>query len=154
MDSSVALDKLRNICSKQEKSPADIVKLLKKWGIESQHHLQIINKLKSEKFIDENRYAAAFVKDKIKFDHWGFVKIRIMLKQKGIDSKTIDRIIGEYDRNEYRIMIDHELTKKRKTLKGTPYEIWAKLARYGSSRGYEMDIMADLLPSASADGSE
>jgi hypothetical protein len=42
-------------------------------------------------------------------------------------------------------MIGRELTKKRKSLKGSSYEIWAKLARYGSSRGYEMEFMAEFL---------
>jgi hypothetical protein len=41
--------------------------------------------------------------------------------------------------------VGKELAKKRKSLKGSPREIWAKLARYGSSRGYEMEIMHDFL---------
>jgi regulatory protein len=147
MEISVALDKLRTICSRQEKAPADIISFLKKWDVDSSQHQQVIGKLRSEKFIDDRRYATAFTKDKIKFEHWGFVKIRIMLNQKGIDKKITDEVIKEIDRMEYRAMIGKELDKKRKSIKGTPYEIWAKLARYGSSKGYAMEDMEHFLGS-------
>ena len=145
MDKNVALDKLRNICSRQEKSPADITGYLKRWDVANDLHAEILEKLKSEKFIDEQRYASAFVRDKMKFDHWGLIKIKVMLNQKGIGKSISDDVIKEVDLDAYRSMIGLELKKKRRSLKGTPYEIWAKLARYGSSRGYEMEYMEEFL---------
>jgi regulatory protein len=133
------------ICSRQEKCPADVTLLLNRWEIPVEQHPAIINQLIREKFIDEQRYASAYIKDKIKFDHWGFIKIRAMLNQKGISKKITDDNIREIDRAEYRKMIGSELDKKRRTVKGTPYEIWAKLARYGSSRGYAMEDMEEFL---------
>jgi len=140
-----AIDKLQQICSKQEKCPADVIVLLKRWDIDNDFHKGILTQLKAEKYIDEYRYATAFVKDKIRFDHWGFIKIRFVLHQKGIDKGIVEKALKEVDRDEYRQMVSRELNKKRKSLKGTSREIWAKLARYGSSRGYEMDIMHDFL---------
>jgi regulatory protein len=118
---------------------------MKKWGVAPEKQGEILEKLKAERFIDENRYASAFVKDKIRFDHWGTVKIRFHLNHKGISQDITARALQEIDEQEYRQMISKELDKKRKTLKGTGREIWAKLARYGSSRGYEMDVMRDFL---------
>lgn len=152
MDIAVALDKLRNLCSRQEKAPADIISYLKKWGVDSSLYQQITDKLRSERFIDDRRYASAYTRDKIKFDRWGFVKIRIMLQSKGIDRKIINEVADEFDRNEYRTMISNELSKKVKTLKGSEFEIRAKLIRYGSSKGYEMDIISDCLPYVSGGG--
>jgi len=140
-----ALRKLQQICSKQEKCPADAVLLLKKWGVDQRHHQEMLDKLISERFIDEQRYAASFVNDKIKFDHWGTIKIRYMLHQKGIARGIADNAIREINQGEYRDMVGKELARKRKTLKGSPREIWARLARYGSSRGYEMEVMHDFL---------
>lgn len=145
MEIQVALDKLRNICSRQEKCPGDIVTLLKKWDVPPDDHLKIISQLKTERFIDETRYASAYVRDKIRFDHWGFIKIRIMLNQKGIDKSITERTIRDFDLSEYKAMMGSELKKKRRTVKGSPYEIWAKIARYGASRGYEMEYMQDFL---------
>lgn len=140
-----AIDKLRAICSKQEKAPADIVSLLKKWNVNSDDHQSVLNKLRAENFINDKRYAAAFTRDKIRFDHWGFVKIRLALQQKGIDRNVIEDVINAIDKAEYKEMIVRELDKKRKSIKGTPYEIWAKVARYGTSKGFEMADMEDFL---------
>jgi len=148
---SAALDKLRQICSRQEKCQADVTGLLTKWDIDREHHQLIIDRLKAEKFIDEYRYASAFVKDKIRIDHWGIIKVRYFLRQKGIAGEVLDSALSEIDRDEYRQMIGKELSKKRKSIKGTPREIWAKLARYGSSRGYELDIMQDFLGEGDSD---
>jgi regulatory protein len=145
METAMALAKLQEICSRQEKAPADAIALMKKWGVAREKQHEILEKLKAERFIDENRYASAFVKDKIRFDHWGIVKIRYQLNHKGISPDITAQVLNEIDQQEYREMISKELEKKRKTLKGTSREKWAKLARYGSSRGYEMDVMRDFL---------
>lgn len=141
----MALEKLRKMCSMQEKCPADILLLLKRWGVGTEHQEDIIISLKKDKFIDEGRYAAAFVRDKVKFDHWGFLKIIYFLKQKGIPRNVVDEACKAIDRDDYAIMIKKELDKKKKTLTGKRREVAAKLARYGSSRGYEMDIMRPFL---------
>jgi regulatory protein len=145
MDLSTTLEKLRQICSRQEKCPADVVLLLKRWGIPQEQQQGIVDRLITERFLDEHRYATAFINDKLKFDHWGTVKIRYMLQQKGISRAVADHALQEINREEYRTMVRRELVKKRKSLKGSSREIWAKLARYGSSRGYEMEVMRDFL---------
>jgi len=140
-----ALKRLQKICSAQEKCPADAIILLKRWGVDQSNHTGIISRLKEERFIDEVRFADAFVRDKISLDHWGRVKISYFLRQKGLPDGVIGDACDRIDREEYGGMIRRELEKKRKTLKGTTREIWAKLARYGASRGYEMDIMYVIL---------
>ena len=146
-----ALDKLRQICSRQEKCPAEVILLLKRWGIDDEFHQGVLTQLKSEKYLDEYRYASAFVKDKIRFDHWGIIKIRYYLQQMGITREILEIAVGQVDRDEYRHIIGKELDKKRKSLKGKPREIWVKLARYGSSRGYEMEYMQEFLNKSTGD---
>ena len=145
MESRIALEKLRHICSRQEKCPADVTALMKRWDVDHEFHAEIIDKLRDEGFIDEYRYASAFVKDKCRFDHWGIIKIRYFLHQKGISGKVAETAVSGIDRDEYRNMVSRELSRKQKTLKGSPYEIRGKLIRYGLSRGYEMEIMRDFL---------
>jgi regulatory protein len=145
METLQALEKLRQICSRQEKCRADVVALLKKWGVEQVHHNEIVNQLISDNYLNEMRYTSAFVRDKIKFDHWGLIKIRYFLKLKGLASEVCDAVFKEIDMDEYKSMVGKEIQKKRKTLKGPSREIWAKLARYGTSRGYEMEVMQDFL---------
>ena len=86
------------------------------------------------------------------FNRWGRNKIRFYLKQKGISAAVCDEALQTIDADHYRRMIGAELTKKRKGLKGNSCEIWAKLARYGTSRGYEMELMHNYLEQLSNEG--
>lgn len=145
MESDQALDKLRHLLSRQEKCTADVREWLRKWGIDPSRQDGIIETLTRERFLDEYRYAAALVMDKIRLDHWGIIKIRYFMRQKGLPGAVIDQAIAGIDQEEYRDMVGRELAKKRKTIRGAKREVWVKLARYGSSRGYEMDVMRDFL---------
>jgi len=140
-----ALKRLQQICSHQEKCPSDVMVLLKRRGIQAEDQQHIIRQLKADGYIDEKRYAAAFVKDKIRFDHWGIIKIRYHLQHKGIARDICENALSEINLEEYRKMVEKELEKKRKDLTGPSRDIWVKLARYGSSRGYEMDTMQHFL---------
>ncbi len=140
-----SLAKIKDICAGQEKSPSEVLGLLKRWGLDQEKSREIIGILKAENFIDERRYASAFVRDKIKFDRWGMAKIKYALLKKGIPANMTAEAIQSVDKVAYHKMIKNELLKKAKMLKGSPSESWQKLARFGSSRGYEMEIMYDML---------
>ena len=142
---SEALDKLRTLCAKQEKSPSDALRLMKKWGVNQEASVKILGTLKSEGFISEKRYAEAFVKDKIRFEHWGRVKVLYSLTHKGIPRGVAEDAIAVIDGENYRSMIRNELIRKRKLMNDDASVCWQKLARFGTSRGYEMDIMYDIL---------
>ena len=151
METEQALQKLCDICSRQEKCPADVLSLLSRWGVDKEKHQEVLEKLKVEKFIDEHRYATAFTRDKMKFDHWGITKIRFLLQHKGISREVAEEVLNETDMDEYRAMIEKEISKKRKTLRGSPREVWAKLMRYGMSRGYETEYLRPILGDSSGD---
>ena len=143
--SAEALQVLMQQCSRQEKCTFDIVRLLNRWEVDISEHEAILAKLQTDGFLDDSRYAKAFVRDKFRFDRWGKIKIRYTLKMKGIPESIIRESFAEIDDAEYRDMVFHELEKKKKSLKGIPWEVTAKLFRYGSSRGYETDVMHDFL---------
>jgi regulatory protein len=145
MTETQALEKLRQLCSRQEKCASEVSLLMHRWGIPEEVRLRVISQLIREKFLDEKRYAHAFARDRIGLDHWGRVKVRFVLRQKGITEGALEEALTEIDAGSYRDMVRLEIQKKRKFLRGTPWEIWAKLARYGASRGYEMEVMREFL---------
>ncbi len=145
MENEEWLKKISNLCSRQEKSPSDVLALLKKWGAGPDTSQNILKKLEESDFVSERRYAEAFVRDKIRLEHWGRVKIRMALTAKGISASLADEVLEKADPEEYATMIRDELVKKSKGLGGKSWERWQKLARFGFSRGYEMDIMHDML---------
>ena len=79
-----ALSKAQALCAKQEKCEFDIRKKLYDWKLDVKEHDKVINELKKDKYIDDQRYAIFFAKDKFNFGKWGKIKIEFALKQKNI----------------------------------------------------------------------
>ena len=69
-------------CSKAEHCIDDVRQKLWTWKVPTEEHDDIINTLIDNNFINEQRYAEAFVKDKFRFNHWGRIKISLMLRAK------------------------------------------------------------------------
>jgi regulatory protein len=142
---SDVLGRLQNICSKTEKSPKDILDKLKLWKYEGDTQ-SIIETLKQQNFINEERYASAFVNDKIKFSKWGKIKVSHYLKMKGIEPDTIKICLEGFPYIEYLEMVESEVKKKNKSLKETDdYKRKQKLLSFSTQRGYEIDVIHKLL---------
>ena len=63
-----ALDKAMAHCSRREFCCDDIRSKLSLWGVENNDAGKIIGTLIRENFINESRYAEAFVRDKFKYN--------------------------------------------------------------------------------------
>lgn len=140
-----ALSALMKLLSTREKCSREVIQQLDRWGVDRKEHKAILEKLEKDGFLDDTRYAGAFVRDKVRFDHWGLQKISYMLRMKGISDKVIREAICGVNGSEYRSMVFRELEKKRKTCSGTPREIFARVARYGASRGYETALIVEFM---------
>jgi len=126
------------LCSRQEKCTADILEKLKLWGLEKGEAESVIKKLIEERFIDNQRFAAAFVREKLNINKWGRKKIAFMLKSKNIDQSTIDECLEEFASEGYSDSLVDLLTKKKRTIKSKDdYDLKIKLLRFGFSRGFE-----------------
>jgi len=134
--------KMQAICAKKEYCTRDIQQKLEKHSISDDQKADILNQLKSDGFIDEQRYSQAFAHDKMKFGKWGKQKIRFALNQKQIPENYIDSAVQAIPNNEYTEMVLAEMRKKWRQLPSAePWEKKTKLLRFGASRGYEYDIM-------------
>lgn len=144
----VALTKAQNLCAKQEKCISDIRKKLFDWKLPSKDHDAVIDSLLEDKFIDEQRYAVFYVKDKFNYNKWGKIKIEYTLKQKNISSQNIKRALDKIPEPEYDKLLETELIKKIKTLKDSDeYTIKSKLVRFAISRGFENGKVFDIVSS-------
>ena len=114
-------------CARRETCRGDLEKKFRAAEIEPDLIDRVLERLEQEKFIDEQRYAHAFVHDKAAFARWGRLKIRNALRLKGIDSQVI--------------------SAKLRSLKFDPsdrragYLAAQKLARFAASRGFEADAV-------------
>jgi len=138
-----ALARAMAICSKSEKTISDIRQSLSRWGLsDNEKQEKIIDWLKENNFIDESRYSKSYVLDKNKFNRWGKVKIRAMLRSKGIDDILIDKAVDSIPPAIYRQTLKDDIISKKKSLKAkNQYDLRAKLMRFAQSRGYETDLI-------------
>ncbi len=140
-----ALSRLMKLCSKSEKSVFEIKQKLKQWGLDSKIDL-IITKLKSEKFIDDLRFAKAFSNDKFLFNKWGKIKIKYLLNRHQISGNIIDEALSQINEEDYSKMVEEEMTKKNQSLKiSNLFKRKARLYSFGSQRGYESDLINRFL---------
>ena len=145
-DRPAALNQARNICARQEQCKQDILEKLGKWGLTADDILHIINKLEEEGFIDEQRYAGMFTREKFRLNKWGRIKLRYMLKLKHIPGSVIETALGEINDEEYSGLLCEELQKKMKTLKHHDKPAATKqLVRFAMQRGFEYEVIRDVL---------
>ena len=71
-------------CAKAERCKCEVLHKLQLWGAPEEHEENILAHLVKEGYIDESRYAKAFVRDKYRFSQWGTMKISQALRLKRI----------------------------------------------------------------------
>ena len=141
-----ALNKAMALCASREYSSEDIRLKLYSWGLDSSGAISVISTLIKENFINDKRYAEAFVKDKYKQNKWGKVKIAAHLRLKNIPSEIIESALATIDDGQYRQTIRDILTSHRRFIKAkNQFDLKGKLLRFGLSKGIESHILYDIL---------
>ncbi len=141
-----ALSSLTRLSSRKEMCQWEAMEKLRNAGLSESDCLTALSYLIQNRYIDDTRYAEAFVNDKIRFQKWGKTKIRQMLYAKHLSSATIDQALSAIDTSHYEEMMNTELLKKQKSLGGchdAPSR--AKLFRFGMSRGFDADFLYRFL---------
>lgn len=145
---------LCRLCARAEKSSGDALRLMRTWGLSESQSRAVLDKLLSERFIDDSRYAGAFVREKMRFSGWGEYKIRSALAAKRIDRQTIDRAMEEFgpaDRESAAQRLSAQLVRRLRTLRrDDPRKLRASLMRYGLSLGYDFETVSDAVAQLAA----
>lgn len=143
----LALEKAMALCSRSEKCKRDIEEKLKNWQLTGEkENRKIIGELVRNSFIDEKRYASSYTRDKYRFNKWGRIKIKSMLRSRGISGADIDYALGMIDHDAYLNMIYGEMDNKRKSVKAkNMIDLKGKLLRFGLARGYESEYIYDYI---------
>ncbi len=146
MTSEKAYYKLANLCSRKEMAESDLRKKLSEWGLSYSDANAVIAHLKQERYFDHERYARAFCHDKLHFNGWGRLKIRYMLREKGVEQEFIDAALAEIDEEQYVAIINETLVAKARTLNGKNAEQRrVSLLRFAASRGFEPALFLPIV---------
>ena len=146
MTTDEILYKLAAKCSVSEQCLSDIEAKLSRYDLTEEERTHILRHLMEEKYVDDRRYAEAYVKDKYRFNEWGRIKIAQCLRMKGIDTETIKSAMGAIDEEEYMDILRDLIKAKRRSTRGSSeYEINGKLIRFATGRGFEFGAIRQCL---------
>lgn len=140
------LDKMAKYCAYQERCVKDVTEKLKTFELPHKEKDEILDYLIDNRFVDNKRFAQAFVKGKINQSGWGLNKIRFHLMQKGIFKEIIDEALQTYDEEAYRQRLIDVLKIKAKTVKAeNDFEKNRKLAAYAMQKGFEANLVWEVI---------
>ncbi len=143
-----ALAILMWICSRAEKSSGDALRLMRLWKVDPEEQPKVLEKLIEEKFIDDARYAKAYVREKSRLSGWGEHRIRYQLSLKGVSRDVIaDTMFARQENGENNLDRLEELMRRK--LRGLrtadKFEIRNKLFRYGASLGHDSSNVIKII---------
>ena len=146
---------LAALCAQAEHCQQEMRDKMRRWGLDETVQNRIIDRLIKERYVDDERYARAFVKDKIRYNKWGRRKVQQALWMKRIDADIQQRVLDEIDEKEYLDILRPLLKQKRKSIKAeSDYELNQKLLRFALGRGFGFDIIRQCLDVGEEDYSE
>ena len=140
------LDKMAKYCAYQERCVKDVSDKLRTFDIPEEEKTKILDYLLDNRFVNDERYAKAFVRGKVNQSGWGVNKIRFHLMQKGIDKDLINEALGQTDEEVYRHRLIEILKTKAKTMKAdSDFEKKRKLAAYAMQKGFEGSLVWETI---------
>lgn len=133
---------LAALCARSEHCQHDLLEKMRKWGMTDEAQARVMQRLCSEHYVDDERYARAFVRDKVCYNKWGRRKVEQALWMKHIDDNIRERVLDDVDDADYMNALKPLLKQKRKSIKAAnDYELNQKLVKFALQRGFTYDII-------------
>jgi len=139
MEEKKVLERLQRQCARAESCTSDVYrKALKAMEGDADAAGRIVASLVQDRFVDDRRYAGAYAREKSSLQGWGAVKIRFMLRGKGISDGIIAEALQEVDPAKAASKLDKLAAERYRILKDDP-QCRLKMLKTLLSRGYSYD---------------
>jgi len=133
---------LEHFCAYQERCHKEVEQKLYDLRMIPEAKEQIILHLLQHNFLNEERFAKAFVRGKFSIKKWGKIKIVSELKFKNISSYNIKTALKEINEDDYLTTLQQIAEKKLTTIKEpNSFKKKNKLATYLISKGFETNLV-------------
>lgn len=145
-DLRVLLDRARRYCALAEQCESGVRQKLIAWGAGSDDVKLVVERLRSEDYLNDMRYARAFCEGKLLHQRWGRQKVLYHLRTKHLPKEAIEAGMAVVDDETYYRIMNDEVEKKLGTLGGemTP-EVRRKMLSFLVSRGYSASEISHVL---------
>lgn len=152
MTGQQAFTKLTALCARSEHCQHDMLEKMRQWGVSDEEQAEVMQRLVNERYVDDSRFARAFVLDKVRYNKWGRRKVEQALWMKHIDKAIANKALDDISDEEYLSILRPLLKQKRRSTKAeNEYELNRKLVRFAISRGFTMDIIKQCIDAADED---
>ncbi len=141
-----AQKRLEHYCAYQERCHKEVSQKLYDMKMIPEARDQIIVHLLKHNFLNEERFAKAFVRGKFRIKKWGKQRLQLELKRKDINNTIITIALKEIDNEDYFNTFDALAEKKLETIRESNLQKRRKkLADYLLYRGWESQMVYDKI---------
>lgn len=138
--------RLAALCAQAEHCEYEIQEKMRRWEIADDAQARVMQRLITERYVDDERFARAFANDKVKYNKWGRRKVEQAMWLKHIAEDIRQRVLDSIDDEEYIAILRPLLQQKRRSVKArNDYELRQKLIKFAIGRGFTMDIIKQCI---------
>lgn len=134
-------NKIYHYCAYQERCHQEVKNKLYDLGLHSNEVDDLLSHLITEGYLNEERFAKAFVGGKFRIKSWGRIKIVQELEARGLTKNCIKAGLKEIDEQDYLKTLESLIRKKSELVEEENLFVKRdKLARYVIQKGFEPDL--------------
>lgn len=146
MTEEQALSRLAALCARGEHCRGELHEKLRRWGLDEDVRDRVVAELVAKRYVDDERFARAFVHDKLEYNGWGRRKLEQALRMKHVAQTVIDAALADCETDDYVEKLRPLLDQKRRSTKAAnERELNMKLIRFALSRGFTYDQISECL---------
>ncbi len=146
MTEQEAFLRLATLCAQAEHCEYEMLEKMRRWQLPDEAQARVMQRLVSERYVDNNRYALAFARDKVKYNKWGRRKVEQALWQKHIADDIRQQVLADISDRDYVAVLRPLLQQKRRSVKArNDYELRMKLIQFALGRGFTMDVIRQCI---------
>lgn len=133
-----------DLLARREHSERELATKLRQKGFESDQVDQVIAQLLEEGLLSNARYAESFIRAR-RLKHYGPLKIRLELYEKGISDALIESAMADYTTTDWQACMDALWQKKFANHFDGSLQEKAKCVRFFQYKGYPNDWIFRLI---------
>jgi len=156
---SQAMQKLEKYCAYQERSQKQVHEKCRSLGLTEAETSEVMLHLLQNDFLNESRFAFAYVRGKSKIKNWGSQKIRQGLMLAGVSDSLVNQALGQLTQQDTDNHLEKWAHKKLRSLgysfseveqvisgnKDIPFEHKQKIKQFLFGKGYRVEAQLAAL---------
>jgi regulatory protein len=142
-----AWKRITRYCAYQERCHSETRDKLYTYGLYAEQVEELLGRLISENYLNEERFSLAFARGKSRLKGWGTKKIELELKRRQVSEWCVRRAIQSLDQGEYNQAAKKVMEKKKALLdrEKNPKIKLQKLKNFMLGKGYDWQTISMLL---------